>query len=155
LTGGVVRAAPVGQSPAPLSVLISEIAWGGTAASPAHQWIELFNPGNQAVDLGGWQLVADGNDPNILLAGSVPAGGFYLLERTDDGTISNIPADLVFFSVQGLLETGNVLRLVAPGSILIDTANLAGGAWPAGLVAPNPFSMERVNLVADGPPMTE
>jgi hypothetical protein len=151
LTGGVVRAAPVGQSPAPLSVLISEVAWGGTAVSPAHQWIELFNPGSQAVDLGGWQLVADGNDPNILLAGSIPAGGFYLLERTDDGTISDTPADLVFFSVQGLLETGNVLRLVAPGSVLIDTANLAGGAWPAGLVAPNPFSMERVNLVADGP----
>ena len=37
-------------------VIISEIAWAGTAADPSHEWIELRNLGSEPVDLTGWIL---------------------------------------------------------------------------------------------------
>ncbi|MBN1858696.1 hypothetical protein JW848_05760, partial [Candidatus Bipolaricaulota bacterium] len=37
-------------------IIISEIAWSGTEASPEHEWIELRNIGTQPVDLRGWTL---------------------------------------------------------------------------------------------------
>ncbi|TFH10848.1 MAG: DUF11 domain-containing protein, partial [Candidatus Atribacteria bacterium] len=37
-------------------VIISEIAWAGTAANPDDEWIELRNIGGEPVDLTGWVL---------------------------------------------------------------------------------------------------
>lgn len=37
-------------------VIISEIAWAGTAANPEHEWIELRNIGGERIDLAGWTL---------------------------------------------------------------------------------------------------
>jgi len=37
-------------------VIISEIAWAGTAASPDDEWIEIRNIGGEPVDLTGWIL---------------------------------------------------------------------------------------------------
>jgi hypothetical protein len=37
-------------------VIISEVAWAGTGASPEEQWIELRNLGDDSVDLAGWAL---------------------------------------------------------------------------------------------------
>ncbi|MBE3118666.1 MAG: lamin tail domain-containing protein, partial [Candidatus Atribacteria bacterium] len=150
LTGGAVRATSPQQSYETLSVIISEVAWGGTLASTA-EWIELYNPGDQPIVLSGWRLVAGDTDPNILLAGTIPAGGFFLLEHKDDGTVSDITADQIFSTGSGLSDSGEVLRLFAPDSSLIDTANLDGGGWPAGTASPYFFSMERVDIIPDGP----
>ena len=68
---------------APLSVLINEVAWAGTHAASGDEWIELHNPGPVEIDLAGWRLT-DGGDINILLAGVLPAGGYYLLEQAVD-----------------------------------------------------------------------
>jgi uncharacterized repeat protein (TIGR01451 family) len=37
-------------------VIISEVAWAGTAANPEDEWIELRNIGGEPVDLTGWVL---------------------------------------------------------------------------------------------------
>jgi hypothetical protein len=37
-------------------VVISEVAWAGTAASPNDEWIELYNRSQGPVDLAGWTL---------------------------------------------------------------------------------------------------
>lgn len=37
--------------------IFSEVAWAGSAISTADEWIELHNPGDQEVDLEGWQIV--------------------------------------------------------------------------------------------------
>jgi hypothetical protein len=153
LAGGAVRAASPQQSYAPLAVIISEIAWGGTAASTA-EWMELYNPGGQPIVLTDWRLVADDTDPNILLAGTIPAGGFFLLEREDNSTVSDITADQIFSTRSGLSDRGEVLRLYSPDGSLIDTANLhgvSGEDWPAGSADPGFFSMERVGMIPDGP----
>gem|GEM_PF-336900 len=152
--GGVVRAQ--GESPgatlaAPRDVVINEVGWSGTAAGSADEWIELYNNTAGAIDLAGWTLRAADGSPAITLTGSIPAQGYYLLERTDDSTISDIPADWIGSFGFGLGNAGESLTLRDAASNIVDTANGDGGAWPAGTASPNYQSMERVDpLAADG-----
>jgi len=132
---------------APLEVIINEVAWGGAAASTADEWIELHNPGALPVSLIGWTLTSSDGAPSLTLTGTIPAGGYFLLERTDDTTVSDIPADQIY--VGGLANGGETLTLRDELDNIIDTANGNGGAWPAGSGGPNFFSMERVSATAD------
>ncbi len=129
--------------PAPGEVVINEIAWGGTAANAADEWIELYNATGQVITLDNWSLVAVDGEPAIALAGVIPPGGHFLLERTDDSTVSDIPTDLIYTG--GLSNDGETLQLLAPDGTLIDTANLDGGPWLAGSGAPDHYSMERTD----------
>ncbi len=124
------------------ALLINEVAWMGTAASATDEWMEVFNPGNVAVDLEGWRLT-DNGDIDIALHGNIPAGGYFLLERTDDSTISNIEADLIYTG--GLKNDGENLLLVDPSGNVIDQADGANGGWPVG-ESDRRASMERIGF---------
>ncbi len=123
-------------------MVINEVAWGGTAASASDEWIELFNTTSSAITLTGWTF-SDGGDIAITLNGTIPANGYFLLERTSDSAISNITADQIYTG--GLSNSGESLTLRDPASNIIDTANGDGGAWSAGSASPSYFSMERKN----------
>lgn len=125
----------------PLGVLINEVAWAGTEASASDEWIELLNPGPDAVDLTGWRLI-DGQDIDILLQGELEPYAFYLLERTDDSTIIDVQADLTYRG--SLSNEGDRLSLIDPSGAVVDTANADGGAWPAGKASPAYSTMERL-----------
>jgi hypothetical protein len=120
-------------------VLINEVAWGGTLASPHDEWIELHNPGASSIDLAGWRL-SDGGDISIRLSGEIPPYSYFLLERTDDTTVSNLIANQIYTG--SLRNDGETLLLTDPQGTLIDSANMVGGGWPAG-DASIPASMER------------
>ncbi len=121
------------SSPAlPGSVVINEIAWMGTAADYNDEWIELYNTTDQSIDLTGWTLVADDGSPSINLSGVIPARGYFLLERSDDDTVSDIPADQIYTGALGNDPGAETLRLKDTTNQVIDTANADGGAWPAG-----------------------
>ncbi len=129
-------------------VVINEVGWAGTAASGYDEWIELYNDSDTPVDLAGWVLAI--GEREIPLAGTIPAHGFFLLERTDDSTVPGIAADLIYKGA--MANSGAVLRLVGPGGAVVDTANLGApeGWWAgdAGLRA----SMERISPgIPDGP----
>jgi hypothetical protein len=111
------------------AVLINELAWAGTEASSSDEWIELYNPGSDLVDLLGWRLT-DGGDVEIDLQGMIPPNGYFLLERTDDATISDIPADQIYTGA--LKNSGERVRLLDSQGALVDSANMDGGGWPAG-----------------------
>lgn len=141
------------------AIIINEVAWGGTAAGSQDEWIELWNTTDQVVDLSGWQLqIGEISLPldragNASLASrqtSIPAGGYFLLERTDDQTVSDIEADIIY---KGSLPNGGValLLLDAQGNV-VDRVVCADGGWPAGCGGAGtlPYAtMERV-LLADG-----
>ena len=138
---------------APLTVIINEVAWSGTAANSDDEWIELYNPGASPVNITGWQLYGDDNtvnrvgNPNIALSGTIAAGGYFLLERVEQAT--NVTADQIY-STGDLVNSGERLYLKDNAGNIIDTANVDGGAWPAGTAAtpttPYPYaSMERVS----------
>lgn len=109
------------QANNPLDVVINEIAWMGTPFSYHDEWIELYNNTEQSLNLEGWVLKAGDGTPKINLTGSIPANGFYLLEKTDDNTLPNIPADQIY---TGILENkGEDLELYDNLGNLIDSIN--------------------------------
>lgn len=134
-----------------MAIIINEVAWMGTAANANHEWIELHNPSTTAIDISGWKLTTSDNTLSIPLSGIIPAGGYFLLERSDDTTVSDIPADQIYTG--SLANNGRVLRLLSPSNQVIDTANGNDGAWPAGNASPSFCSMER--RAVGGVPMAD
>ena len=122
------------------SAFVSEVAWGGTAASASDEWIELYNNSAESIDISGWTL-SDGDDVAILLSGMIDGFGFFLLERTNDDSIIDISADQVY--IGALDDQGEILILRDHGGNIIDTANADDGQWPAGSGSPDFLSMER------------
>ncbi|HUH98573.1 MAG TPA: lamin tail domain-containing protein [Anaerolineales bacterium] len=136
------------------SLVINEVGWAGTEASPADQWIELYNPGSCQIDLGGWEL--DGVNYyytegvfTIPLTGIIPGGAYFLL-LANDGVFENIGSVSPYYEVDpdptnnplNLSNYYQSLELFSPSGI-IDTANIATNEnWPAGNTT-NYASMER------------
>src|SRR3989338_4489487 len=115
------------------SIYISEVAWMGTANSANDEWIELHNDGSENVDLTGWALSAIDGVPVINFFNAVnkiiSAGGYYLLERTDDTAVPGIVADLIYTGA--LSNDGEVLILKDKNGTEIDRINASDG-WQAG-----------------------
>jgi len=116
------------------NVVINEIAWMGTAESVGganNEWLELKNQSEAEIDLTGWVLRASDGSPVINLAGKIPAGGYFLLERTDDDTLPAVMADQIY--VGSLSNAGEVLELVDASGAIVDRVDATGEAgWPAG-----------------------
>lgn len=108
------------------AVQINEIAWMGTTVSANDEWVELYNDGTEAVSLDGWRLRASDGTPDIALSGVIVAGGYFLLERTDDTSVPNIAADLIYTGA--LSNSGETLNLSDAAGTLIDSI----GGWSAG-----------------------
>ena len=147
----------LGASP---NVVLNEIAWGGTAAGAQDEWIELRNCGASPVDLAGWVVMIG----NALIPLSVAeestlevrrstldAGGFLLLERTDDTTVSDVVADIIYKGT--ISNTGaNVKLLDAMGNV-VDQVLCTDVGWPAGCASEGalPYAtMERVDPIEMG-----
>ncbi len=122
-------------------VVINEVGWSGTIASGYDEWIELFNHTEEPIDLEGWTLLL--GDREIPLFGEIPAGGFFLLERTDDSTVADVEADLVYKGA--LPNAGVVIQLLDPEGEVVDTANKGcpEGWWAGG--GDVRASMERIS----------
>ncbi|MFC2095481.1 lamin tail domain-containing protein [Candidatus Bipolaricaulota bacterium] len=140
------------------ALVISEVAWAGTAASGNDEWIELHNQGDEAIDLAGWQLtfgdtlipLADvGEDTLEARIAVLAPDAFMILERTNDDSISDITADLIY---KGALSNGGiVIELRNPEGEIVDSVLLVEDGWPAGGASdsePPYCSMERIG--ADG-----
>jgi len=153
------------QRQATLQVVINELAWAGTAASASDEWIELRNNTSREIDLSGWTLVwGEDESPIVIHLGAaedntkeirrtvIPARGFYLLERTDDNTVSDVEADVIYTGA--LRNGGETLRLFDAEGNIVDTVNPDGGEWPAGTTGDVqegevPYaSMERIDPTA-------
>jgi uncharacterized repeat protein (TIGR01451 family) len=128
-------------------VVINEVAWMGTAAGTYDEWIELHNTAAVTVSLDGWHLIDD-DDLDIALHGEISPQGYYLIERTDDSAVSDVPADWTGSFGSGLSNSGEVLTLTDHLGAVVDTANGDGGPWPAGTTSTGivPYAtMERID----------
>ncbi|HDL65111.1 MAG TPA: lamin tail domain-containing protein, partial [Proteobacteria bacterium] len=132
----------------PGDVVINEIGWMGTGAATADEYIELFNATTDVIILNGWTLAAADGTPDISLSGTITAEGYFLLERTDDNTVSDISADLIYTG--GLENTGELLKLTDGTDQLIDAVGGEVQEWFAGAPAPGYYSMERIDPSISG-----
>jgi len=147
----------LGASP---NVVLNEIAWGGTAAGGQEEWIELRNCGASPVDLAGWVVtIGDARIPLSVAEEStlevrrsaLEPGGFLLLERTDDTTVSDVAADIIYKGA--LSNTGANMRLLDAVGNVVDQVLCADVGWPAGCASEGamPYAtMERVDPVEMG-----
>jgi len=111
------------------AIFIHEIAWMGTAASADNEWIELFNDAAGAVDLTDWTLTgSDGVTLSITFGSgkSIPAGGYFLLERTDDDAVPAVAADQIY---SGALANGGGTLTLRRADTGIEDSIAGGASW--------------------------
>ncbi|MFC7370651.1 phospholipase D-like domain-containing protein [Fictibacillus iocasae] len=123
--------------------VISEIAWMGTTADANDEWIELYNPTNAAIDLTGWKLASADGTPSVALKGSIGAGKTFLLERTDDNTVTGVKADQIYTGA--LSNTAESLTLTNSSNAAIDSVD----KWHAGDAA-SKATMVRKDITLSG-----
>lgn len=129
---------------APGDVVVNEIAWMGTKASSADEWIELKNTTATEIDLSGWGIYEKSGEVRIItLTKTIAPGGYYLIERTDDNTVASVAADDTGpFGGSGLNNSGEYVALKDSAGNIIDLVDAAFG-WPAGSASPDYMTMER------------
>jgi len=99
--------------------------------------------------LNGWtlkSLTGANPDPTITLSGIIQPLGYFLLERTNDSTISDISADQIYTGA--LSDSGETLELRDSAGNLQDKTSNTGG-WYAGNKTGR-FSMERADSKQSG-----
>lgn len=138
-------------------LVLSEIAWAGTAASSSDEWIEIHNRGETDVDLLGWEvrfanvriLLGEVGESTLEARTSIlPAGEFLLLERTDDSTVADIEADIIY---RGLLSNAGVrMELVDPSGLVVDWVDPGEDGWPGGGAAGHDIPYCTMERTADG-----
>ncbi len=127
-------------------IVINEIAWMGTETSHYDEWIELYNPSQNKVNLKGWLIQTKDGTPEIKLEGKIPAGGFFVLERTNEETLPKIKADQIYKG--GLENKGEKLTLYNPKGEVVDEVNCSSG-WFSG-DKENKKTMERKDVSLPG-----
>lgn len=110
-------------------VVINEVAWSGSIDDSNDEWIELYNNTNAEIDLSGWYIEDDITTKYEIQSGTIPAKGFFLIEKTED-SILNLQADQIISL--SLANTGDALLLKDSADNLIDSVNASGSMWQAG-----------------------
>jgi len=142
------------------TVVINEIAWMGTGASSSDEWIELYNNTSEQIELSGWQLIfypPTEGEPRIITFESsletttptIDGFGYFLLERSNNKTVSDIEADYIYILKGGLNNDGGILELRDKNKDLVDKIDCSSG-WFAGRGNPDYISMERINSRSSG-----
>ncbi|PIQ92577.1 MAG: hypothetical protein COV70_00240 [Parcubacteria group bacterium CG11_big_fil_rev_8_21_14_0_20_39_22] len=143
-------------------IFINEIAWMGTENSASDEWIELYNSGSTSIDLTGWSIKDVQDKLSISLEGEIEAGGYFLLERTDDSSVPNVPADYIYTGA--LSNSGATLILFDSAGSEIDkvvggenweiiggdnstkeTAGRSGSSWITALSSPRSQNIQQEN----------
>ncbi len=115
------------------TVMINEVGWMGTSSSnTGDEWVELYGPPN--MDVTGWRLVGGDLSPDITLAGSTDANGFFVIASNTSVFLS-----FTYGQVDSTLiieNTEESLQLFDDNGVLMDTVTpiLISGVnrWPAG-----------------------
>lgn len=141
LTGG---GGPGGD---PGYVILSEVFYDPNGGDNGKEWVELYNPGDTAVDLAGYSLGAGGSDyttTTVQLSGSLAGGANFVVGgATSNGGNGNPTYDQVFDFSGGLQNSGAtadgvalfdvVASSIGPSTVPID-AVVYGGANGSGLI---------------------
>jgi hypothetical protein len=155
---------PVPASYPSRSVLLNEVAWSGTLARPADEWVELHNTNLACpIDLKDWHLIAIATGGAVSFdikfdnSDDIPAGGYFVITTNgdvfeDSSIIDRDMADRPAASgTFGLIDGNLTLYLYGPHEEIVDTANIGTGVpgpWPAGSNT-NKRSMERYRNAPD------
>jgi DNA uptake protein ComE-like DNA-binding protein len=122
-----------------LTAVINEIAWMGTEANWRHQWLELYNPGEEIIEMAGWRLFVPTTETFDIIfeqGTAIQPNGFYVLARGDEDmeTLVDVQIDARygnFGTDWNLNNAGEIIELYNNEGVLIDRVD-ASQAWFAG-----------------------
>ncbi len=122
-------------------VVISEFATrGGSVGNQAGEFVEIYNPTDEEVDISGWQLQyqsASGSSYNVLVRvpdnTTMRAKSFYLFAGASWG---GTPQADVQWSSSGMADNGNI-RISRANGQPVDRVGYGSGNNPEGSAAPN------------------
>lgn len=135
-------------------LLISEVQLTGGSGNTTNDFIELYNPLSQAVDLSGWKLrkrTQSGTESSIRVfpsASSIPAYGFFLWANSNNGFDVAIGADVS--STASLAPDSSIALLDSNGAVIdalawgADLISPFGEGAPSSLILDTNQSMERL-----------
>jgi hypothetical protein len=111
-----------GGSSSSEELLVSEIMYNPNAVTDTYgEWIELYNPGADDINLNGWSIKDHGTDHFAITEDFfVPAGSYAVLcKNTDSALNGGVVCDYGYTSF-ALGNTADAVILVAPDSTVID-----------------------------------
>jgi len=135
-------------------IYFSEIMWAGSSLSTADEWIELVNPSEADINVGGWRISGGGTGgsdlvfPNDVL---IPANGALLVANYDvehQNAAFNVAPGIVT-STLSLSNSIMLLQLFDAEGVLMDQAG-DGSAPFAGFSLEIKSSMIRIDISLDG-----
>ncbi|MCL6509196.1 MAG: lamin tail domain-containing protein [Anaerolineae bacterium] len=132
-TPRAVNSVAVLPSPTSRTVVINEVAWGGTRANANHEWIELYNNSPAGIVLNGWQITSLTGDL-ITLSGTIGGNGYFLIQHNAATFSSGAVADqTASFSLN---NAGETLQLINPNAEIVDVLVYGDGAPQPGWIGP-------------------
>jgi hypothetical protein len=150
-----------GDSPAPrfagtftgaLTLRINEVM-PNPAEEPdnRHEWVELYNFGDEPVDFSGW-WIEDAQNGDPLASVAIPPGGYVLVAGGDYVAPEGVPVVRVADGRigLGLNNGGDVLRLLDPSGTVVDSISYGDNTTAFVLPPPAPGSGETIGLGPDG-----
>jgi hypothetical protein len=128
------------------SLIFNKLAWMGTLKSSNDEWIELKNISEEETNLFNWQILdkrtIEGESGGIkIFFGKtiIEPNELLILERTDDNTLANISADLIY---KGSLGNSNEALYLFDQDCNLQDIVRANPDWPGGNNS-NKKTMER------------
>src|SRR3989344_2403681 len=112
-------------------IIFSEINWAGDNESASNEWIEIKNNSGRVLGLNGWQILSGDGNVKIIFKeeNKISSGELYLLERTDDNSVPDVTADMIYSGA--LSSSGAALKIFDADCNLSDELD-ASKKWPAG-----------------------
>jgi hypothetical protein len=120
-------------------IILNEIAWMGSpvrngesnTAASNDEWMEIKNETPSAISLAGWEIIDTAKNITIALSDAdiIASSSLYLLERTNDDSVPNIPADKIYSG--SLPNAGDTIGIFDNHCGLIDVVDATAG-WPGG-----------------------
>lgn len=84
LTDSQSQDVTVSEGTGTTGVVVNEFEPNPRGGDSGNEWAELYNPGSSPVDVTGWTLTANsGTSVTLTLDGTIPAGGYLVVEHTD------------------------------------------------------------------------
>ncbi|HEV8666270.1 MAG TPA: lamin tail domain-containing protein, partial [Candidatus Paceibacterota bacterium] len=141
------------------AAVINEIEWAGDMFDGGREWIELKNRTANDVDLSNYVIYAkDGGSQYIPLVGTLPANGFFVVQRDSRAPFSSASEQIQITPFDQLADSGEQLALARiddTGTTTVDMTPAldACSGWCAGSASADQgetLSMERISADALG-----
>ena len=94
-----------------------------------NEWVEIYNPTNQAIDISGWEICDDASCDTIPATVPVPMMGYAVISATTTTwTYWNVPSDVIKITLDsnignGLGNSEDMLQLRTPDDAIVDQMN--------------------------------